>query len=286
MVKNSSIIICGIVRDAEYGLANNIPVIKDLCKLFNNYQVIIYENNSLDHTKEILQDWMNSDEERVHCIIKDYNNAHVSSCHHNKIVNPFFSSERITKMATLRNQYLDYVDKEGWNADYLIVVDLDVAQLYLDGIVNSFNRKEKWDALLAYGYSTSPKLKRRYHDSYALIENERLDVPQTEFSIKENSERYAKLCKDHNLLPVYSGFGGLSIYRFDALKSLRYEVIENNDPRVEVHCEHYGLLKQMHEHGYDKIYINPDMKLKYQKLTFRIIYNSIFRRLNKNLLFC
>lgn len=285
MLKDESVIICGIVRDAEYGLKNNIPVISKLCRLFKNYQVVVYENNSLDNTKNILQKWMESDKDHIHCIIDDYKivKSHVGR---EVVVNPFFSSERITKMATLRNLYLEYIDEEGWNADYLIVVDLDVAQLYIEGIVNSLNRKEKWDALLAYGYSTSPKLKRRYHDSYALIENGMIDVPQTEFSIKENSERYAKLCKGHNLLPVYSGFGGLSIYRFGALKSLRYEVIENNDPRVEVHCEHYGLLKQMHEHGYNKIFINPDMKLKYQKLTFRIIYNSILRRLNKNLLFC
>lgn len=279
MLKNKSVIICGIVRNAEYGLKHNIPVINKLCSSFKNYQVVIFENNSVDNTKKILQKWMDSDKNHIHCIIDDYKivKSHVRSSF---VVNPFFSSERITKMATLRNQYLDYVDKEGWNADYLIVVDLDVAQLYLECIVNSFNRKENWDALLAYGYSTSPKLKRRYHDSYALIENEMIDEPQTELSIKQNSERYAKLCKNHDLLPVYSGFGGLSIYRFDALKSLRYEVIENNDSRVEVRCEHYGLLKQMHEHGYDKIFINPDMKLKYQKLTFKIVCNSIFRKLN------
>ena len=45
-IEESSIIICSIVRDAEKGLKKNIPVIKELCKHFRDYQIIVYENDS------------------------------------------------------------------------------------------------------------------------------------------------------------------------------------------------------------------------------------------------
>ena len=50
----SSIIICSIVRNAEKGLINNIPIIDALCEHFNDYKIIIYENDSTDNTKNIL----------------------------------------------------------------------------------------------------------------------------------------------------------------------------------------------------------------------------------------
>ena len=50
----SSIIVCGIVRDAGKGLKNNIPVIDELCSYFKDYRIYVYENDSKDDTKELL----------------------------------------------------------------------------------------------------------------------------------------------------------------------------------------------------------------------------------------
>ena len=168
----------------------------------------------------------------------------------------------------------------GWSADYLVVVDLDVAKISADSILSSFDR-EDWDAVTAFGYSTSPKLKRRYHDTYALTEFGDEANPQSEEKIVKLAEKYAKLKSEDSWIRVFSAFGGLAIYRFECIRGMRYKVMENNDPRVQVRCEHYSIYHQMKQRGFDKVYINPAMSIKYQDLTLRIIYNSTKRLINR-----
>ena len=70
-IEESSIIICSIVRDAEKGLKKNIPVIKELCKHFRDYQIIVYENDSTDDTKTLLQKWMEEDKQHVVALLNN-----------------------------------------------------------------------------------------------------------------------------------------------------------------------------------------------------------------------
>lgn len=278
-ISKKSIIVCGILRNAEKGLKKNIPVINTYCNSFRDYKVFIYENDSTDYSKDLLKAWQESDP--LHVFIS-LNNTDASktipSAKEVGIVNPFFSKHRIKKMVTLRNYYMDFIEDNHWSADYLMVVDLDVASLYLEPIMSSFETDIEWDAVTALGYSLSPKLRRRYHDTYALTEYGDEKNPQTELKIKKLADKYGKLKAADEWPRVFSGFGGLAIYRFEAIKGLHYQLIENNDSRVEVRCEHYSIYKQMVERGYDKVYINPAMTLKYQDLTWKIVLNTIKRK--------
>jgi len=275
----SSIIICSIVRDAEKGLHNNIPIIEKLVSNFKSWKIVIYENDSVDQTKTILKRWGKKFPDNIF-IISENNHAPIPTPNENNSgINPFFSRKRISKMAKLRNRYLDFIEDNNFYADYLMIVDLDVARIDYSGLLDSFTRKENWDAITAFGYSTSPHLKRRYHDTYALCEKNKADIPQTEIMIQSLADEYALKCKDSSgLIPVDSAFGGAAIYRFNAIKGLRYEVVENRDDRVEVRCEHYSFNRQMASRGYDKIYINPKMKLKYQVLNLSFIINKIKKK--------
>lgn len=280
---NSKIIICSIVRDAEKGLKRNIPVIDDLCRNFKDFRIIVYENDSKDGTKDLLQEWHEKDQERIHVSLNETDPSKtIPSAKSVPGVNPFFSHKRIDKMARLRNMYMEYVDNHGWEADYLAVVDLDVAQLYLENILSSFNSEKEWDAVCAFGYSTSPRLKRRYHDTYALTLWDEKDEPQTEQKIKEMADRFGTLKAEDEWIRVASAFGGIAIYRFEAVRGLRYTVpaLCNYDDRVEVKCEHFSLYKQMIERGYDRFFINPAMQLKYQDLTLKIITQSLKRMID------
>lgn len=280
-LQNSCVVVCGIVRDAENGLMRNIPVIRQFLSQCRDYRVFIYENDSKDHTKQLLQKWHQTDPQRIHVSINDYFTYKCIPVKALNNVNPFFSKERIDKMATLRNKYMEYVDEQGWSADYLMVVDLDVACLFLDGILSSFQKEREWDAVTAFGYSTSPQLRRRYHDSYALTLWNEQKLPQNEESIIKNSYDFGNMKADDEWIRIASGFGGLAIYRFEAVKGLRYHVVDNADSHVEVKCEHFSIYEQMIKNGYDRIYINPDMKLKYQDLNLKIILNSVIRRIRR-----
>lgn len=276
-----SIIICSIVRNAEKGLKRNIPEIKRLCHMFRGYKVFVYENDSTDKTKRLLQDWQYSDSENVFVSLNDTSaQPTIPSSSEVPGINPFYSHKRIDKMATLRNAYMQFVDDMGWSADYFVVVDLDVARISADTIMSSFVR-EDWDAVTAFGYSTSPKLKRRYHDTYALTEFGDEANPQSEDKIVKLAEQYANLKGNNSWIRVFSAFGGLAIYRFECVRGMRYKVMENNDSRVQVRCEHYSIYHQMKQRGFDRVYINPTMSLKYQDLTLKIIYNSIKRLISR-----
>ena len=281
----ASVVVCGIVRDAEKGLRRNIPVINDVVAKFADYRIVMIENDSKDDTKQLLADWVATDEERIIAVMEDTNaEKSIPTAKESHGANPFFCHKRIDKMARLRNRYMDKLASpsfaDTFMPDYLIVVDMDVAQLYGDAIMTTFEKKDvEWDAVCAFGYSTSPKLKRRYHDTYALTLWGEQDKPQTEQMIKEYADKYGRLTPHDEWVRVASGFGGLTIYRYEAVEGLRYAepAIENDDARVEVRCEHFSLYKQMIERGYDRFYINPAMVLKYQDLTLQIVWKSFKR---------
>lgn len=277
-LREKTIIICSIVRNAEKGLMKNIPVINQICSLFNDYRIVVYENNSTDKTKFLLSQWKDSLGEKAYFVMDDIEPEKTIPKANSVTCNPFFSRKRISKMAFLRNQYMNVIDQLGWTPDYVMVVDLDVAQLYFESILSSFNTEMEWDAVTANGYSMGPNLRRRYHDTYALTEYGDEGNPQTEDKIKFLAGKYGKLKNGDNWVRVFSAFGGLAIYRYEAVKGLRYQLLDNNDDRVEVRCEHFSIYKQMAERGYDKVFINPSMNLKYQDLNFRIVWNTIVRK--------
>ena len=280
-LSESTIVVCSIVRDAERGLKANIPVIRELCKCSKDYRVVVFENDSKDATKRLLESWASEDKERIRPICKDTDGSKTIPKAKDVKVNRYFCRQRIEKMAQLRNQYLDYVEQQGWSSDYLIVVDLDVAQLNLNGILSSFVSEVEWDAVTAFGYSTSPRLRRRYHDTYALTKWGEQNIPQTEAMIARYADELGVLKPSDDWVRIYSGFGGLAIYRFNAVRGLRYSVIDNDDPMVEVRSEHVSLHKEMVDSGFDHLYINPAMTLKYQVITLRIIWNAFARELHK-----
>lgn len=282
----AKIVVCGIVRNAEAGLRRNVIIVDKVLSHFCDYRVLIYENDSIDATKKLLQCWKQSHEDKVIISINQTDSSStIPSSKSVSGVNPFFCRKRIDKMASLRNKYMDmldeYIAKTNYMPDYLMVVDLDVAQLSENSVMTSFEGEIEWDAVCAFGYSTSPSLKRRYHDSYALTLWGDQNNPQTEEKIFSNARMFGSLKPDNSWIRIASGFGGLAIYKFEAVNGLRYSVpsLANNDIRVEVKCEHFSLCKQMIERGYDKIYLNPAMVLKYQNLSMKIIWHSLMRML-------
>jgi hypothetical protein len=169
-------------------------------------------------------------------------------------------------MAFYRNNYLDYIEKENLKGDYVIVVDMDVRRIYPEGIIRSVALNYEWDALAANGVSRAPSafFRKRYYDSYALIECGQENIPQTEDSIKATQYKWAFLKPDMPLVRVASAFGGLAIYRREAISNCRYGVSLNKDEKVECRTEHFYFHQQMKSNGYDKIYINPAMRVTYQ----------------------
>lgn len=277
---DSFVVVCGVVRDAAKGLRKNIPIMQQFCSQCRDYRVVVFENDSKDKSKELLLAWQATDRDRIAIFCEDRQCGSATPTAKEVLCNPAFSSYRIGRMAKLRNQYMEYVWKQNWDADYLIVVDLDVCGIELEGIKSSFETEQGWDAVTAFGYSNaSPRLKPRYYDTYALVPFGMEIVPQTTEQIVSRAYELGKIKRADPWIRVFSAFGGLAIYRYEAIKGLLYQVIKNDDAAVEVRCEHFSIYKQMMERGYTYFYINPKMRIQYQKITLKVLLRVFKRRI-------
>lgn len=280
MLSDKNIIVCSIVRDCAKNLNKNIKIIDKLCALVNDYSIVIFENDSKDDTKKILLEWEKR-QKNIYISINDYNTGKtIPQKEIKSSINRFFSRSRIEKMASYRNKYLEVIKNNNLISDYIIVVDLDVDYINFNGVINSLENMNFWDAITANGYSISPRGSRRYHDTYALCEYGKQKEPQTEQKIRLNQYKWSFLKKGLPLIKVFSAFGGFAIYKYDAIMNSSYDVLKNDDLNVEVYCEHFALHKQMAENGFDEICINPSMIIKYQKISFKVIKNFILNKIN------
>jgi len=268
-LSQQSLVICGIVRDCEKNLIKNILVIEELRTYFKDSHVVIFENDSIDGTKEILRHWSES-YTNVHIVSETYSAEKTIPNKKDTQTNPYFSEYRIIKMAYFRNKYLEYIEANNLTSDYTVVVDMDISKFFIKGILDSFSCSDQWDVVASNCYSTSPFLIRRYHDTYALVEMSKEHLPQNEKSIFWTQYKW-RFMKKKRLTQVYSAHGGFSIYKSHLMQGLRYTVIYNNDQRVKVRCEHYSLQQQIQEKKGGKIYVNKKMIVKYQTVTFGLI---------------
>ena len=131
-MENITLIICSIVRDCEEFLKKNILVIDGLCDLVKDYHVVIYENNSADNTRAVLVKWA-SQRKNIHLILEDTGTLQNTIPGKKEVsANPYFSAKRILKMVNLRNQYLEYIERNNLNADNVVFADLDVVNIDLN----------------------------------------------------------------------------------------------------------------------------------------------------------
>lgn len=258
----SSIAICGLAKNCARTLPENINFIEEISSLFNMVKVVVVENGSTDSTRVQLNSWANKNQ-TVKIV-----NGELAAFSTDKLspgVNFYYSRHRIAKLAHLRNQYLEELKLSGISFDYLLVMDFDVDKISFAGVLDSFAQQNSWDAVAAFGYSVSPRLRRRYHDTFALVFLENAYLLQTENSIKKIQRDWVPDMASNNLLPVFSAFGGLSIYRWDLVKSFQYEVVLNEDSRVEVRCEHYSFSSQLQATAGTRVVLNPFMHLRYER---------------------
>lgn len=55
--RRPKVLICGVCRDVEKAVLNSVNNIEELGSKFSDYAVIIYENNSKDHTADLFAIW-------------------------------------------------------------------------------------------------------------------------------------------------------------------------------------------------------------------------------------
>ncbi len=232
-MKQKRAVLCALARDNAATLPLTIQRLEATGKCFAQYHVVIYENDSTDQTPEILQAWAAE-------------NPNVTLISESLVGHPILKSSRTERMAHFRNRYLEHIRDTPHlrESDILIVADLDLAGGWsLSGMAWGFAATD-WDGLIAnsIGYHY---MRRTYYDTYAL-EPKRVLNQNWMYRLVGEAWQFKP---GSPLVPVESGFGGLGVYRMDAILPREY----TGRLRGREVCEHTGL----NADGRLKFYLNP-----------------------------
>jgi hypothetical protein len=238
---------------------------------------VVVENDSKDGTKDLLNDWkINSN--GVTIISNDFGTKTIPD-KSDLIINPYTTYHRIDKMVSYRNLYLDHINQVEHPIDLVIIIDIDVIEISLKGLINSINSfEDKTGAVFSNGISvmdTPVGLSEIYYDTFAVWE-----YPlSNEFSYSAGSlastfKSINRSIKKSPLYSVISAFGGVGIYNYAAIKDLRYKTVLNPVNQQEAICEHIPFNQQIIKRGF-KNYIARDFQVIYQRHNWILIIKLV-----------
>ncbi len=236
------VLICGIARNVEFAISNSINSINELGSHFQDYRVIIYENSSKDNTRKLFQNWAKRDP-RVIFLSEKLTKEQLIEESQMKIVN------RTETIARARNKVLDIAMNNKYSDyKYVIWADLDfMAPWDIPNVLDTIlNEEQQWDAVLANGQ----------YDVFALRDEE---FP---IGFELIGDRFWKhlgdirskfiLDKQGPWRKVYSAFGGLGIYKREAIKGCRYSGVVTRDLEILT----LTWLKKVYEAQHDFCFLN------------------------------
>lgn len=218
------ILLCGVCKDVASRVPYSIRIMEKIGELFDDYRVVVYENNSSDNTPDILRRWGEANP-KVLAIGEYLEPAELEHLYINRLEhNEFFRPEAI---ARARNIVLDYALSGTYDDyKYLIWMDMDFKkEPNYEAFEEIFSTEKQWDAVFAYG--VDPRVV--YWDWYAfrdeqtpigseLLGNDWWYLPKV-LTLTEQDDWY----------PVYSAFGGCGIYAKQAIQGCRYSALVTPD---------------------------------------------------------
>lgn len=237
-MRASSAVICGLCRDTALQLRSTIARVERLAQMFGHCAVLVYENDSIDGTDEILMQWSKSST-TVHVISERLEQPRLAGA----------SRLRTGRMAYYRNRCREAILEHFSDFDFVIVVDMDLLGGWsYDGVANTFGHEE-WDVVgsngLSFAVLDAPHT-YEYVDAFAYRA-----VGQTQVLRESHAIR---LPRGEPLVPVWSCFGGLGVYRMECFHTARYDGAE---------CEHVRFHQSLREQGLDRQFLNPSQLVLY-----------------------
>lgn len=244
IAKKSKVVFVGLARSIEWAIPNATHRISESGKLFADWKVVVFENDSEDGTKEILKRWQDIEEPgRVHLSLNDFGFEHLHG----------WQPLRVERYALYRNECRKMAQEIMPDADFVVVMDYDAWGGHShDGLFNSVSWLNKTPNA---GCMASVSL-------FQIRDNEgRLNLchyDQWAFRWESWSHRIAPWftrwippvgCPP---MKVRSAFGGLAVYRPAPFFASQYQ----GGPDIE----HVGLHKAMKAIGYD-VYLNSGSRV-------------------------
>ena len=263
-------LVAGLAKNCSKSIKTDIDKVQSALKAFKHVQWLVIESDSRDGTVkklgELKQEVENFRFISLGALRKDF---------------PL----RTARIAHCRNRYLDELNGNPIYAhiDYVIVTDLDGVndQLTEQALLSCWARDD-WDVCTA-------NQRGPYYDVWAL--RHKTWSPNdcwsqyrflTEHGLSVNKSLFAAIHSrmvkiDENLdwIEVDSSFGGLAIYRRNALEGAQYVGLDDGGEMV---CEHVRLHAALRAHG-GRIFINPGLiNTGYTSHTKKLLLLSRIRR--------
>lgn len=244
--------VTGVARDVAPHLPAVLANFERLESLFPNIYFSLYENDSSDETRQILQKWVGGREnatlqvaDNVHEIIRD----------------------RVERICHARNKALEKVNLS--TAKLVLNVDMDevfARPLETGSLVSAMNTLTECDVVTANGYGG-------YYDIYALRIPEILEydcwaryywLKQTQgWNDRDATYEAIEQWKDYmptidRPMEVLSAFNAAALYRAECFTDgVTYSFWDTLGQKV---CEHVGLHEQMRARG-KRIVFDPNFRV-------------------------
>ncbi len=251
-----NLVICALAKNVEKHLSKSLNNIMKIVNRFEDYRIIIVENDSTDNTRGILEKWSKQND-KIKLIT--FNNLYNSSIKWREQVIAFCRNVCIREVKKL-GEFDDFS-----TIPYTLMVDIDEVltsdKLTFEGVysnIQHMNQNEKIGALCAI-------VDGPYYDIYALRNEEcsyncweKVRFDRGDLSYDEAVEKFVDshrkdYSKDENLIPVDSAFGGAAIYRNSIWTQCCYKGLDEKESFI---CEHVSVCNQLKEKGFE-IYLNP-----------------------------
>lgn len=240
IAKNKKVNILCLARDCGQQLLNSIVLVDKVRDFFSESNVFIYENDSIDNTKNILKE---------HC---GYYNYNVISLDDGQPYLIGTETQRTYNLAKYRNYCLNWAKEHSPDYDYTIVLDLDAdGGFSVDGIFNSIywlDNLPQAGGICSYSLFVrlrNGKVSIRHYDHFAARLNS-WDITKTHKTI-HSWFSYLYLPVGSDPFIMNSCFGGLGVYKTQAYFSGLYSGED---------CEHVTFHKRLYENNW-RIYLNP-----------------------------
>ena len=257
---------CLLARDCEDNLQRNIQYVERYRSQFHHSIVIVIENDSIDGTKDILKRW-SQESERI--ILKSQDHSEWSTMH------------RVQRIALCRNKYMDILREQNESYDFVIMIDMDVELCDVDFMEVIHNAPSDFSALFANGRYYLSVLKHRvamfYYDLYAYVP---YNSPKIDFiggELGDNGDALEKLLRKQEYVLCDSAFGGIAIYRFEAIQNLTYITVPNHrSNKYTLLCEHVPFNAECRKRG--ALYIARNLHLFYEPLSWKGCFHRLLNR--------
>jgi len=224
-------LICSIVKDCDERLNNNIKLSIETGKIFNKYKIIIYENNSTDDTKNILETFKNNEnimiisEDIIDVVIRT-NSKVWTNLEMTGLNNPC----KIEQKTNARNRVLQEIRKNEYNEyTYVMWIDMNSYGWFLKGIIDSFIKKNMWDVIYANGLHHNS---HKYYDMYSYRDLYFLFGPELLHEYYWNIEKEVNVLNEEGLVPVFSAFGGIGIFKKSIFDNRNYQCVVNEHVKI------------------------------------------------------